>query len=223
MGNISVEEDLLASNSRVAAENRRRCTADGVCLVNLMSSPGAGKTTLLERTAVTLRDRLRWAVVAGDIETRRDADRIARHGIPVVQLNTAGACHLEAGQVATALSELSLERLDLVIVENVGNLVCPAEFDLGEHHKVMILSVAEGHDKPGKYPLMFRESRLMVLSKVDLLPYTDFDEDKAIVDARSLNPALEILRVSARTGVGLDEWCGWLAERTVEVQVRGRQ
>lgn len=213
MAEVTIARDVLWDNDRAAAANRARFLAAGTYVLNLMSGPGAGKTTLLERTAERLRDQVRLGVLVGDIQTRRDADRIARHGVPVHQVNTGGGCHLDARMISAALDVLDPANLDLLIVENVGNLVCPAEFDLGEHDKAMILSVAEGADKPAKYPLMFQESRLMILGKVDLLPYVDFDEDAAVADARSLNPGLRVIRLSSKTGEGLDAWTDWLAGR----------
>lgn len=213
MTEVRVERGVLDDQGRVAAENRERLRRAGVYCVNLMSGPGAGKTTLLERTVSEARGVMRIGVIAGDIETRRDAERIARHGVPVVQVNTGGACHLDARMLAPALDELDLSSLDVLVIENVGNLVCPAEFDVGEHDKVMILSVTEGHDKPAKYPLMFHEARLMLLGKVDLLPHVDFDCDAAVRDARAVNPDIEVIRVSSKTGEGVDEWRDWLRGR----------
>jgi hydrogenase nickel incorporation protein HypB len=213
MAEVTIGAGVLDDNARAAAANRARFAAAGAYVLNLMSGPGAGKTTLLEATVDRLQGRLRTGIVAGDLQTSRDADRLARHGVPVVQVNTGGACHMDARVLAGALDRLPPEGLDLLIIENVGNLVCPAEFDLGEHDKAMVLSVTEGADKPGKYPLMFCESRLMVVSKVDLLPYVDFDVDAAVADARALNPGLEVIRLSARTGAGLDAWVGWLEDR----------
>jgi hydrogenase nickel incorporation protein HypB len=215
MTEVTVAQDVLHDNTRNAQKNRERFARLGLYVLNQMSGPGAGKTTLLERTAQALKDRLRVAVIAGDLETRRDADRIGKHGVPVTQINTGGACHIEAHQIARACDQFDLAQLDLLIIENVGNLVCPAEFDLGETGRVMILSCAEGDDKPGKYPLMFRESQLMLLNKVDLLPHTNFSTDAATKDARALNPKLEVLKISARTGEGLEDWYRWL-----EVQAR---
>jgi len=213
MTEILVQRDLLDDNAAAAAENRERFRKAGLYVLNLMSGPGSGKTTLLEKTAQRLAGRLRLGVIAGDIETRRDADRIGRHGVPVHQINTGGGCHLDARMISAALDSMDLAALDLVIIENVGNLVCPAEFDLGEADKVMLLSVTEGADKPGKYPLMFHEVRAMILSKVDLLPYVDLDVDAAVADARALNPDLEVLKLSARSGEGLDAWIEWLVRR----------
>ena len=210
---LTIERGLLDDNDRAAQVNRDRFRKAGVYVLNLMSGPGAGKTTLLEQTAQRLRDRLRMGVIVGDIQTSRDADRIGRHGVPVHQINTGGGCHLDARMLEAALDAMDPASLDLLIVENVGNLVCPAEFDLGEHDKAMVLSVTEGADKPAKYPLMFCQSRLMILGKVDLLPYLDVDCDAAIADARALNPGLEVLRLSSKTGEGLEAWTDWLVGR----------
>jgi len=217
---IKVEEDVLSLNRKNASDNRDYFARLGVYVLNLMSGPGAGKTTLLERTAEVMGKRLRMAVIAGDLETSRDADRLAKFGVPVVQVNTKGSCHMEAHQVARVAKGFDLQNLDLLIVENVGNMVCPAEFDLGETDRVMVLSCTEGHDKPGKYPLMFRESRLLLLNKIDLLPYVYFDVNAAITDARAVNPGMEVIQVSATKGDGLPAWFDWIAQRVK--QVRGR-
>lgn len=213
---LTIEQAVLSDNARQARANCARFTQAGVHVVNLMSGAGAGKTTLLERTIDTLRSRLRIAVIAGDLETRRDADRLARHEVPVVQINTRGACHIEAHQIAEAADDFDLKRLDLLLIENVGNLVCPAEFELGEADKIMILSTTEGHDKPGKYPLMFKECRALILNKTDLLPYTNFDMSAAVADAKLLNPGLEVFPMSARTGEGFEVFTDWLEKRVAE-------
>jgi hydrogenase nickel incorporation protein HypB len=218
MHDIHVESDLLASNQTIAQHNREHFSAHGVYVLNLMSGPGAGKTTLLERTLEALGGRLRVGVIEGDVQTRIDADRIARHGVPVVQINTGGACHLDARQVGSRLDQLALDELDLLVIENVGNLVCPAEFDLGEHDKVMLLSVTEGDDKPAKYPVMFQASRALLLNKIDLLEHVDFDPAKAVRAARALNLDLEVFHVSARTGRGLPAWCDWLEGRVARLR-----
>jgi hydrogenase nickel incorporation protein HypB len=207
---VTVVRDLLQANERVAADNRATFERHGLRVINLMSAPGAGKTSLLERTIKALGADLRVGVVEGDIQTSLDAERIQQAGAVAVQVETRGACHLDASMVAAAVSELDLAALDLLIIENVGNLVCPAEFDVGEHAKVMLLSLAEGDDKPLKYPLMFRESRALLINKMDLAPYLDASPDKIERDARGLNPALEIMRVSCRDGEGLEEWYRWL-------------
>jgi hydrogenase nickel incorporation protein HypB len=207
---IEVARDVLQDNTDNAEANRQRFRREGVYVVNLMSGPGAGKTTLLERTAEALGKRVRMAVITGDIATTRDADRIGRHGVPALQINTGGACHIEAHQIARAADKLGAGRLDLLIIENVGNLVCPAEFDLGEHDKVMMLSCTEGHDK---YPLMFKESRALILNKMDLQPHTNFDVEAALADARALNPTIDVIKMSAWKGEGLQAWFDWLLAR----------
>ena len=207
---VSVEQDLLAKNDRFAAENRDRFAAAGVLALNLVSSPGSGKTTLLVRTLEALRGDCPVAVVEGDQQTRLDADRIAATGAPVVQLNTGKGCHLDAHQVGHALAQLTLSAGGVLFVENVGNLVCPAAFDLGEAHKVVFLSVTEGEDKPLKYPDMFRAAHLCLVTKTDLLPYVPFDAARAVENARAVNPRLECLLVSALTGAGFDAWLAWL-------------
>ena len=210
---IEVARDVLQDNSDNAEANRQRFRREGVYVANLMSGPGAGKTTLLERTAEALGKRVRMAIITGDIATTRDADRISRHGVPAVQINTGGGCHIEAHQIAHAADNLAAGNLDLLIIENVGNLVCPAEFDLGENDKVMMLSCTEGHDKPGKYPLMFKESRALILNKMDLQPHTNFDVDAALADARAINPTIEVIKMSAWKGEGLQAWFDWLLAR----------
>jgi hydrogenase nickel incorporation protein HypB len=220
MHEISLKTDVLHDNDELAHHNREHFLEHGVYVLNLMSGPGAGKTTLLERTIDALAKRFRMGVIEGDVQTRRDADRIARHNVPVVQINTGHACHLDARMVHRNLEAFDLGALDLLLIENVGNLVCPAEFDLGEHDKVMILSVTEGDDKPGKYPVMFHVTRAMVLSKIDLLPMVDFDADKATREARSLNLDLEVFKLSAKTGEGMQAWYDWLAGRIARVKGR---
>ncbi|MBI5190193.1 MAG: hydrogenase nickel incorporation protein HypB [Nitrospirae bacterium] len=207
---VKVAENILSANDRVAEENSRLLKESGVYVINMMSSPGAGKTTLLEKTLAALKDKYKIGVIEGDVATTADAERIEKLGVPVVQINTGSACHLDGSMVRGALEEFDLGSLDLLIVENVGNLVCPAEFNLGEDHKVMLLSVAEGDDKPLKYPLMFRESAALVINKIDLIPYTNFDMDKARRDSLSINPRLDVFPLSCRTGEGLDGWLGWL-------------
>jgi hydrogenase nickel incorporation protein HypB len=188
-------------------------------VINLMSSPGAGKTTLLEKTIHLLKDQHKVGVVEGDIQSTYDAERISRTGAPVVQINTGGACHLDSNMVQEALKDLDIGGLDLLFIENVGNLVCPAEFHLGENFKAMILSVAEGDDKPLKYPLMFQESRILLINKMDLLPFCDCDVNLMEERARKINPSLKVFRVSCRTGEGLGNWIAWLRD---EIKKRGR-
>jgi len=208
---VTVVKNILDANERIAAENRRLFDEKKIYVINLMSSPGAGKTSLVEKTITALKDRWRIAVIEGDIQDTCDADRVAALGIPAVQINTGGACHIDGNMVREALPALDLNRIDLLISENVGNLVCPAEFKIGENAKVMILSTPEGADKPAKYPLMFQESAVMIINKIDLTPYVDFDLEKARRDALALNRNLKIFEVSCKTGQGLENWVQWLA------------
>lgn len=210
---ISVMTDVLEANDRIAAANREIFDKHGNLVLNLMSSPGAGKTTLLERTAEALEGKLRLGVIAGDIETTRDSERLQKYQLPVVQLTTGTACHLDANMIASALPHLDLSGIDILLIENVGNLVCPAEFKVGEDYKVMILSVTEGDEKPLKYPLMFRESSLLLINKIDLLPYTNFSLEEAKRNARKVNPDLETMEVCCTTGEGIGAWVSWLVER----------
>jgi hydrogenase nickel incorporation protein HypB len=209
---IKLVKDILAANEVIAAQNKSFFTEHGVFVVNLMGSPGAGKTTLLERTAEGLKGKRGMAVIEGDIATSRDAERIAAHAIQAVQINTGGECHLDGNMVRGGLGQLDLDGIDLLVVENVGNLVCPAEFNIGEDAKVMISSVTEGDDKPLKYPLMFQVSAVLLLNKVDLLPHVDFDLERFRAEALKINPALEIIPLSCKTGEGLDNWLQWLEE-----------
>jgi hydrogenase nickel incorporation protein HypB len=211
--NISVMQNILQANDQIAEENRRLFKKNHNLVLNLMSSPGAGKTSLLEKTAELLRGKLRMAVVVGDLETTRDADRIRKYGISAIQLTTGTACHLDANMVAQALPHLDLNGTDILVVENVGNLVCPAEFIVGEDYKIMILSVTEGDEKPLKYPMMFHESKLMIINKIDLVQYTNFNVDEAKANARKINPDIEIIEISCTTGTGLDQWMVWLNDR----------
>jgi len=207
---VKVVTRILEANDRIAEENRKRFQEAGVYVVNLMGAPGAGKTTLLERTIQALKPHCRIGVIEGDIVGSDDAERIGVLDVPVVQINTGGACHLDANMISEVLSEFPLKELDLLIIENVGNLVCPAEFKVGEDIKMMVLSVAEGHDKPLKYPLMFRESSALVLNKIDLLPYMNTDMNKVRNDSLALNPNLKIFEVSCTTGAGIEAWAQWL-------------
>jgi hydrogenase nickel incorporation protein HypB len=208
---VKVVTNILEANDRIAAENRKKFEEAGVFVMNVMSGPGAGKTSLLEKTIQELSGKIKIGVIEGDIAGADDAERIDKLGIPVVQINTGGGCHLDANMITDVLEDLPpLKELDLLIIENVGNLVCPAEFKLGEDMKVMLLSVAEGHDKPLKYPLMFQESSALILNKIDLLPYTDADIGKMKRDSLSLNPNLKIFEVSCKTGQGITEWTNWV-------------
>ncbi|HEX2767696.1 MAG TPA: hydrogenase nickel incorporation protein HypB, partial [Geobacteraceae bacterium] len=215
---ISVETDILARNNQLAAGNRALFAARNLFVLNLVSSPGSGKTTLLEKTLRDLSGTTRSAVIEGDQQTDNDAVRIAATGVPVKQINTGAGCHLDAHMVGHAALEFDLDNLDLLLIENVGNLVCPASFDLGENHKVVVLSVTEGEDKPLKYPQMFHAADVMLLNKTDLLPHLDFDVAKCREMAKRVNPGITIFEVSAKTGAGMDDWYGWL-KKQVEVQV----
>jgi hydrogenase nickel incorporation protein HypB len=210
---VSVVKNVLDANDRIAAENRELFDKNKVYVINLMSSPGAGKTSLVERTILALHDKYRIGVIEGDIQDTYDADRIAKLNIPVVQINTGGACHIDGNMIREALPVIDLSKTDLLIVENVGNLVCPAEFKIGENVKIMLLSTPEGADKPAKYPLMFQESAALLINKIDLMPYVDFDLGKAKRDALSLHKDLKIFEVSCKTGVGLNGWTQWLTGR----------
>jgi hydrogenase nickel incorporation protein HypB len=207
---IAIEEDILGKNNRLAAFNRALFKDKGIFVLNLVSSPGSGKTTLLERTLRDLSASLRCAVIEGDQQTDNDAQRIAATGVPVRQINTGAGCHLDARMVMNGTEAFDMDNLDLLLIENVGNLVCPAAFDLGEHHKVAVLSVTEGEDKPLKYPQMFHNSTVMLLNKTDLLPYLDFDVEKCKEYARRVSPGILIFEVSAKSGEGMEEWYRWL-------------
>ncbi len=207
---IEVKESVFADNDREAARLRQELKQSGTFLLNLMSSPGSGKTTTLLRTIETLKDELRMGVMEADIDSDVDARKIAEAGVKSIQLHTGGMCHLDAGMTEQGLREIGTGGLDLVVLENVGNLVCPAEFDTGAVKNAMILSVPEGHDKPLKYPLIFTVCDALLINKTDVLPYFDFDMDKVVEYAHRRNPKLEIFPVSAKTGEGMDAWCDWL-------------
>src|SRR5205823_5835495 len=202
---------ILAANDTIAQEIQQSLATRGICTINIMSSPGAGKTTLLERTLERLRGRMGTAVIEGDIETGNDAERIEAAGAETVQINTRGACHLEAHMVRDALEAINLTGMRLLFIENIGNLVCPAAWDLGEDIRVVMVSTTEGDDKPAKYPQMFAISQIMVVNKIDLLPYVDYSLEKVRRQALAINPNLRIFEVSCRTGEGLDAWCEWLS------------
>ncbi|PXV37572.1 hydrogenase nickel incorporation protein HypB, partial [Salmonella enterica subsp. enterica serovar Newport] len=207
---LEVEIDVLDKNNRLAERNRARFAARQQLVLNLVSSPGSGKTTLLTETLMKLKDRVPCAVIEGDQQTVNDAARIRATGTPAIQVNTGKGCHLDAQMIADAAPRLPLDDHGILFIENVGNLVCPASFDLGEKHKVAVLSVTEGEDKPLKYPHMFAAASLMLLNKVDLLPYLNFDVEKCIASAREVNPEIEIILISATSGEGMDQWLAWL-------------
>ncbi len=207
---VQIEQDILSKNNQFAAENRRFFARQGIFALNLLSSPGSGKTTLLVQTILALRARQHIAVIEGDQQTSNDAKRIRATGAPAIQINTGKGCHLEAAMVATALTRLQPPSHSLLMIENVGNLVCPASFDLGEAHKVVVLSVTEGEDKPLKYPDMFRAASLLLLNKIDLLPYLQFDLAACLANARRVNPDIHIIQLSATSGQGMPEWLDWL-------------
>lgn len=220
MVKVRLATPVLQENNEVAQENRETFRRHRIFVLNLMSSPGSGKTSVLERTIGHLAGELRLGVIEGDIYTTRDAERIEAHGVPVVQINTAGSCHLDARMIRPVLEDFDLDALDLLIVENVGNLVCPAEFDLGEDARAAVLSVTEGNDKPMKYPLVFRQSEAVLINKTDLLPYTDCDIEQMERDLRLINPELQIFRVSARLDEGFEPWVEWLKMRVREKKGR---
>ena len=214
---VSVVKNILAANDRIAQENRAIFDEKDLLVFNLMSSPGAGKTSLLEKTIDALKDELKIGVIEGDIQSSQDAERIAEKGIPAVQINTGGACHLDGNMIRDTFKEFDFNVLDLLVVENVGNLVCPAEFKVGEDFKAMILSVTEGDDKPAKYPLMFHESKVLLINKIDLLPYVDCSVEKIREEVLKINPGMTIFEISCKTGEGLDAWYNWVRE---EVKTR---
>ena len=210
---IKVVRRVLDANDIMARQNRALFKEKGVFVLNLMSSPGSGKTTTLEKTLANIMPEIKSAVIVGDICTTNDADRLAKSGAPVVQVNTdefGGDCHLAAHVIEKAVANIDLDGVDLLIVENIGNLVCPAEFDIGEHARVVVLSVTEGEDKPAKYPLMFRECDAVLLNKIDLLPYLDYDLEAAIDYIHQVHPGMPVFEISAKTEEGFEDWLGWL-------------
>ncbi len=213
MNRVPLEGKVLNENARIAAELRERFREHRVFVVNLISSPGSGKTTLLETTLESLPPDERVAVLTGDLQTENDANRLRRYGFPVKQITTGGTCHLDARMIEKHIADWDLEKLDLLIIENVGNLVCPSSYDLGEAAKIVLLSVTEGEDKPLKYPSIFFKSELMILTKTDLLPYVPFDVPAAITNARRVHQGIEFVKVSSLTGNGMREWLDWLDRR----------
>jgi hydrogenase nickel incorporation protein HypB len=213
MSTIPVEKKVLSENQRIAASLRSRFEEQEILCLNLISSPGSGKTTLLEQTLARFRPDEKVAVLTGDLQTENDAKRLARYGFPVQQITTGGVCHLDGRMIERALERWSLNDIDLLLIENVGNLVCPSSYDLGEEAKIVLLSVTEGEDKPLKYPSIFAKSELVVLTKIDLLPYVPFDLEQARANARLVHPGVEIIELSCTSGQGMDEWSNWLSQR----------
>jgi hydrogenase nickel incorporation protein HypB len=220
MNRVPLEKKVLSENDRVAAELRQRFRECNILVVNLISSPGSGKTTLLEKTLEALPRAERVAVLTGDIQTENDANRLRRFGFPVKQITTGGTCHLDARMIDHHLGDWRLEDLDILFIENVGNLVCPSSYDLGEAAKIVLLSVTEGEDKPLKYPSIFFKSELVIITKTDLLPYAPFDIAKAEENARKVHPGVEIVRVSCTAGHGLTEWLQWLERKKKDTRKR---
>jgi hydrogenase nickel incorporation protein HypB len=210
---IKVTTDLLGKNNELAQRNREVFNQNNVFAMNMMGSPGSGKTTLLERTIEVIKDKANLGVIEGDIFTAKDAERIAKYNIPVKQINTGGSCHLDAAMVEKVLKDFDFSAIDIMVVENVGNLVCPVEFNVGEHVKIAVLSVIEGDDKPLKYPLIFKESEVVILNKVDLLPFCDVDFDQMKKDILSINPEIKIFEISSRKGEGVEAWVQWLLSK----------
>lgn len=210
---ITLDKDVMETSDRAAAFNRRLFDETRTLVINIMSSPGAGKTTILERTVTELAKDFHIGVIEGDIATERDADRIRKKGVEAVQIATEGECHLDPRMVAKVLPSLDLETIDILFIENVGNLVCPSEFDLGQNHRIVVLSTPEGNDKITKYPLMFHVTELALINKVDLLPYVSFNLDKAASDLRAINPESQLIPVSAKSGEGFDVWLDWIRNK----------
>jgi hydrogenase nickel incorporation protein HypB len=217
---VAVHQAILDKNDRIAERNRGFFQAKGLLVLNVVSSPGSGKTTLVQKTAETLKGRLRVGVIVGDLATDNDAARLRAAGVPVVQITTGTVCHLEADMVAKAMSRLPLDALDVLVIENVGNLVCPATYDLGEDLRVVLLSVTEGEDKPLKYPPMFHSAQVAILNKVDLTAACDFDRDQALANLRRVSHHADVFELSARTGQGVDAWCDYLARRHAALRER---
>ncbi len=207
---LTIQQDILGANEEKAKRNQELLDEHGILTVNIMSSPGAGKTSLILNTISKLRAEARIAVIEGDVASTVDADKVGKLGIPVVQINTPGGCHLDANMIENALNNLPLNDVDLLLIENVGNLICPVEFALGEHKKVMLLSLPEGDDKPYKYPLMFTEADVVLINKIDLLPYLDFNMTAFNSAVTGLNPAVKMYTISCKTGDGLEAWCSWV-------------
>jgi hydrogenase nickel incorporation protein HypB len=214
MGIIIIERKVLEKNDELAAQIRNKFRSSGVFAINIVSSPGSGKTSILERTIEKLKDKIKIAVIEGDVQTDFDAKRVEKYNVPVVQIVTNGGCHLEAKLVKDALENIDLKEVKLLVIENVGNLVCPAGYDLGEDLKAVILSTTEGDDKPLKYPKMFINSSVLIINKIDLLPYVNCNKKELRENALKINPDLKIFETSCKTGEGIDEWCKWILENT---------
>jgi len=221
MVEIKVLTDVLKANDAIAEQNRKKFEESNVAVFNLIGSPGAGKTSVLGVAIERLKGEYRIGVIEGDIATSRDAERIAKLGVETLQINTRGACHLDANLIASALSEFPYQDLDLLFIENVGNLICPAGYALGEEAKIVVISVPEGQDKPAKYPVIFRNASLMLLNKIDLLPYCDFDIEAMKNDALAVNPDLEVTATSCTTGEGVEEWVTWLRSKMQQRNSKG--
>ena len=221
MKKIKIEKKILSENEKISIQNSFNLSQKNIVCFNMISSPGSGKTTILARTINEIKNKARVGVIEGDIQTDIDAQRIKETGAPVIQINTEGACHLSAEQVRKGLESLPIDNLDLVIIENVGNLVCPSAFELGESGKIVVLSVAEGDDKPAKYPSIFAKAKAMIINKIDLLEHVDFDIEKAKKDATVINKNLKIFPLSARTGQGMEEWNNWILEQISNYQNQG--
>ena len=215
---LTILEDILGANTEKAVKNQNRLDKHGILTVNVMSSPGAGKTSLILQTINRLKPKTRIAVIEGDVASRVDADKVHQQGVPVIQVNIPGGCHLDANMIENALDNLPLEEIDLLLIENVGNLICTAEFALGEHKKVMLLSTPEGDDKPHKYPLMFSGTDVVLVNKIDLLPYLDFNTSTFNQAVTGLNPAARIFPVSCTTGEGLEAWFSWLQDEIKQMK-----
>ena len=215
---IQVLKDISSANDAIAAKNKQALDKQGVVAINIMSSPGAGKTSLILQTIAKLRSKVKIAVIEGDVASRIDAEKIDKQGIPVVQINVGGSCSLEAHMISSALDKFTLKNIDLLFIENVGNLICPAEFDLGEHRKVVIASLPEGDDKPSKYPLIFSQADAIIINKIDLAPYVDFNLADFRKVVLGLNPDVAIFEVSCKTGKGMDKWFQWLTRQVTKSQ-----
>jgi len=215
---LTIKEDILGANEKKARKNQDRLDEYGILTINIMSSPGAGKTSLILQTISKLRSKLRVAVIEGDVASQLDAEKVHQQGVPIIQINIPGGCHLDANMIENALNNLPLKGIDLLLIENVGNLVCPAEFDLGEHKKVILASTPEGDDKPYKYPLMFTEADVVLVNKLDLLPHVDFQINRFCEGVTGLNPSVRIFQVSCKTGEGLEQWFSWLLDQIEEMK-----